>query len=117
MKYIILVNYTYIFAFKYRFAKDCDFRSVEIMFTYYGKSLLPHWLAIISFFPETLNTLDYQKLLPECDLEGQLFLLDQRELRQKDWSEIYEFNEIINENTDDGSEMLYELAPSLLIYR
>ncbi|KAM0725693.1 NBAS subunit of NRZ tethering complex [Formica fusca] len=100
-----------------RFAKDCDFRSVEIMFTYYGKSLLPHWLAIISFFPETLNTLDYQKLLPECDLEGQLFLLDQRELRQKDWSEKYEFNEIINENTDDGSEMLYELDPSLLIYR
>ncbi|XP_072751649.1 NBAS subunit of NRZ tethering complex [Anoplolepis gracilipes] len=100
-----------------RFAKDCDFRSVEIMFTYYGESLLPHWLAIISFFPETLNILDYQKLLPECDSEGQLFLLDQRELRQKDWSEKYEFNEIINENSDDGSEMLYELDPSLLIYR
>ncbi|EFN62928.1 Neuroblastoma-amplified gene protein [Camponotus floridanus] len=100
-----------------RFAKDCDFQSVEIMFTYYGESLLPHWLAIISFFPETLNTVDYQKLLPECDSEGQLFLLDQRELRQKDWSEKYEFNEIINENSDDGSEILYELDPSLLIYR
>ncbi|KMQ95721.1 neuroblastoma-amplified sequence [Lasius niger] len=73
-----------------RFAKDCDFRGVEIMFTYYGE---------------------------KCDLEGQLFLLDQRELRQKDWSEKYEFNEIINENLDDGSEMLYELDPSLLIYR
>jgi len=49
----------------YRFAKDSDYRAVEIMFIYYGESLLPHWLAIISFFPETLNTLDYQKLLPE----------------------------------------------------
>lgn len=87
------------------------------MFTYYGESLLPHWLAIISFFPETLNTVDYQKLLPEYDSEGRLFLLDQRELRQKDWSEKYEFNEIVNENSNDESEMLYELNPSLLIYR
>lgn len=87
------------------------------MFTYYGESLLPHWLTIISFFPETLNTKDYEKLLPKCDSEGQLFLLDQRELRQKDWSEKYEFNEIIDENSDDGSEILYELDPLLSIYR
>ncbi|XP_011879378.1 PREDICTED: neuroblastoma-amplified sequence-like isoform X2 [Vollenhovia emeryi] len=100
-----------------RFAKDGDYRAVEIMFTYYGESLLPHWLAIVSFFPETLSTLDYQKLLPECDSEGRLFLLDQRELRQKDWSEKHEFNEIINLDLDDPSEILYELEPSLLIYR
>ncbi|KYN08466.1 Neuroblastoma-amplified sequence [Cyphomyrmex costatus] len=100
-----------------RFAKDSDYRAVEIMFTYYGETLLPHWLAIISFFPETLNTLDYQKLLPECDLESQLFLLYQRELRQKDWSERHEFNEIINFDLDDQAEILYELDPSLLIYK
>ncbi|KYM76506.1 Neuroblastoma-amplified sequence [Atta colombica] len=100
-----------------RFAKDSDYRAVEIMFTYYGETLLPHWLAIISFFPETLNILDYQKLLPECDSEGQLFLLDQRELRQKDWSEKHEFNEVINFDLDDRAEILYELDPSLLIYR
>lgn len=87
------------------------------MFTYYGECLLPHWLAIISFFPETLNTSDYKKLLPECDSEGQLCLLDQRELRQKDWSEKPEFNEIINLDSDDRSEILYDLDPSLLIYR
>ncbi|XP_014468091.1 PREDICTED: neuroblastoma-amplified sequence-like [Dinoponera quadriceps] len=100
-----------------RFAKDGDYRGVEIMFTYYGEKLVSHWLAIISFFPETLNPSDYQKLLPECDLEGQLFLLDQRELRQKDWSEKLEFNEIINLDADDRSEILYELDPSLSIYR
>ncbi|XP_032685175.1 neuroblastoma-amplified sequence-like isoform X2 [Odontomachus brunneus] len=100
-----------------RFAKDGDCRGVEIMFTYYGESLMPHWLAIISFFPETLNPLDYQKLLPKCDSEGQLFLLDQCELRQKDWSEKLEFNEIVNLDVDGRSEILYELDPSLLIYR
>ncbi|XP_036139993.1 neuroblastoma-amplified sequence isoform X2 [Monomorium pharaonis] len=100
-----------------KFAKDSDYRAVEIMFTYYGESLLPHWLAIISFFPETLNTLDYQKLLPECDSEDHLFLLDQRELRQKDWSEKHEFNEILNLDLNDQSEILYEMDPSLSIYR
>ncbi|XP_019696196.1 neuroblastoma-amplified sequence-like isoform X1 [Harpegnathos saltator] len=99
------------------FAKDGDYRGVEIMFTYYGESLIPHWLAIISFFPETLNPSDYQKLLPECDSEGQLFLLNQCELRQKDWSEKLEFNEVINLDADDRSEILYELDPSLSIYK
>ncbi|EZA57952.1 Neuroblastoma-amplified sequence [Ooceraea biroi] len=100
-----------------RFAKDGDCRAVEIMFTHYGESLLPHWLAIISFFPETLDPSDYQKLLPECDSDGQLFLLDQRELRQKDWSEKPEFTEIVNLDSDDRSEILYDLDPSLSIYR
>lgn len=87
------------------------------MFTYYGENLLPHWLAIISCFPETLNPLDYEKLLPECDSEGHLFLLYQHELRQKDWVEKPEFDEIVNFDGDDKSEILYELNPSLSIYR
>nr|XP_033341499.1 neuroblastoma-amplified sequence-like isoform X1 [Megalopta genalis] len=100
-----------------RFAKDGDCQGVEIMFTYYGESLLPHWLAIISFFPETLNPLKYKKLLPKCDIDCQLFLLDQRELRQKDWSEKTEFNDVINFENDNKSELLYESDPSLSIYR
>lgn len=87
------------------------------MFAYYGNILLPHWLAIISFFPETLNPSNYQKLLPHCDLEGQLFLPDQCELRQKDWSERNVFNEIINFVEDDQSQLLYETDPSLNIYK
>ncbi|XP_017875232.2 neuroblastoma-amplified sequence-like [Ceratina calcarata] len=100
-----------------RFAKDGDCRAVEIMFTYHGKSLLPHWLAIISFFPETLNPLKYKKLLPECDIDGQLFLLDQCELRQMDWAEKADFNEIINWESDDKSQLIYEYNPSLSTYR
>ncbi|KAF7386326.1 hypothetical protein HZH68_013458 [Vespula germanica] len=100
-----------------RFAKDSDCRAVEIMFAYYGNILLPHWLAIISFFPETLNPSNYQKLLPHCDLEGQLFLPDQYELRQKDWSERNIFDEVINFIQDDQSQLLYETDPSLDIYK
>ncbi|KAK2578040.1 hypothetical protein KPH14_008457 [Odynerus spinipes] len=100
-----------------RFAKDSDCRAVEIMFTYYGNILLPHWLAIISFFPETLNPSNYQKLLPHCDSEGQLFLPNQCELRQKDWSERTIFNGIINLAEDDQSQLLYKTDPSLSIYK
>ncbi|KAK1127326.1 hypothetical protein K0M31_003870 [Melipona bicolor] len=100
-----------------KFAEDGDCRGVEIMFTYHGERLLPHWLAIISFFPETLNPLKYKKLLPECDIDGQLFLLDQCELRQKDWAEKTEFNEIINLEIDDKSQLLYEYDPSLTMYK
>lgn len=87
------------------------------MLAHYGESLLPHWLPIISFFPETLDPSDYQKLLPECDSDGQLFLLDQRELRQKDWSEKTEFTAIVNLDSDDRSNILYEMDPSLSVYR
>ncbi|KZC12834.1 PREDICTED: neuroblastoma-amplified sequence-like [Dufourea novaeangliae] len=100
-----------------RFAKNSDCQGVEIMFTYYGESLLPHWLAIISFFPETLNPLKYKELLPKCDTDNQLFLLDQQELRQKDWSEKTEFNEVVSLDNDDKSELLYESNPSLSVYR
>ncbi|XP_011497218.1 PREDICTED: neuroblastoma-amplified sequence-like [Ceratosolen solmsi marchali] len=99
-----------------RFAKKNNCQGVEIMFTYYGIKLIPHWLAIISFFPETLNPEKYQKLLPECDIEGRLFLLYQEELRQKDWVERSTFCNIILDNNDDV-EFIYESRRSLAIYR
>lgn len=88
------------------------------MFTYYGAKLIPHWLTVISFFPETLSPEKYQKLLPECDIEGRLFLLFQQELRQKDWVERSIFSEIINlESNDDDAEFIYTEKISLLAYR
>lgn len=100
-----------------KFAKNGNCREVEIMFIYYGEYILPHWLAIINFFPETLNPLKYKKLLPECDINEQLFLLNRRELRQKDWVERTEFNEIINLENNDKSQLLYDYDPSLSVYR
>ncbi|KAK0092818.1 hypothetical protein PV326_000527 [Microctonus aethiopoides] len=98
------------------FARDCNYRAVEILFTYHGQKLIPHWLAIISCFPETLNPNEYEKLLPECDDNGQLFLLYQRELRPKDWLEKNEFEFIFDKNNNDGSDILYETDPNLSIY-
>ncbi|XP_012278109.1 neuroblastoma-amplified sequence isoform X2 [Orussus abietinus] len=100
-----------------RFAKDSNYEGVEVMFTYHGEKLMPHWLAIINFFPETLSPSTYEKLLPECDSEGELFLFDQRELRQKDWSEKGALNKIFEQINSDGSQFIYDLDPSLCIYR
>ncbi|KAK0162101.1 hypothetical protein PV327_008465 [Microctonus hyperodae] len=98
------------------FARDCNYRAVEILFTYHGQKLIPHWLAIISCFPETLNPNEYEKLLPECDENGQLFLLYQRELRPKDWVEKNEFEFIFDKNNNDGLDILYETDPNLSAY-
>ncbi|XP_048513808.1 NBAS subunit of NRZ tethering complex-like isoform X2 [Athalia rosae] len=100
-----------------RFAKDSNYRAVDIMFTYNSAKILPHWLAILSFFPETLKPSDYEKLLPECDSEGRLFLPDQRELRQKDWSEKSEFDNALGLSDDDGLELIYQCDPTLTAYR
>ncbi|XP_008201876.1 neuroblastoma-amplified sequence [Nasonia vitripennis] len=101
-----------------KFAKSGNCQGVEVMFTYYGAKLIPHWLTVISFFPETLSPEKYQKLLPECDIEGRLFLLFQQELRQKDWVERSIFSEIISlESNDDDIEFIYTEKTSLLAYR
>ncbi|XP_043281636.1 neuroblastoma-amplified sequence-like [Venturia canescens] len=100
-----------------RFAKDGNCQGVGIMFTYHGHQLMPHWLAIINWFPETLSPSKYEKLLPECDSDEQLFLLFQRELRPKDWSEKKEFKDIVELENYDGSQVLYEADPSLSAYR
>ncbi|XP_015111242.1 neuroblastoma-amplified sequence [Diachasma alloeum] len=100
-----------------KFARDCDYRAVEIMFTYHGGKLMPHWLAIISCFPETLSPGEYEKLLPECDSEGQLYLLYQKELRTRDWSEKSQFEGIASGESTGDSETIYEDDPSLAPYR
>lgn len=87
------------------------------MFTYHGEKLMRHWLAIISFFPETLSPLKYERLLPGCDADGNLLLLDHRELRIKDWSEREEFNKILDFDLDDGSQFIYEAEPALRAFR
>lgn len=87
------------------------------MFTYYGSKLMPHWLAVLSFFPETFSPFTYQNLLPECDQEGRLFLLFQRELRSMDWVERSEFSQVLNSENDDEASFIYESHPSLLAYR
>ncbi|XP_034935335.1 neuroblastoma-amplified sequence-like [Chelonus insularis] len=100
-----------------QFARDCNHRAVNILFTYHRPKLMPHWLIIISCFPETLNPCEYKKLLPECDDQGQLFLLYEKELRPKDWVEKHEFESFISTNNDNDSHFIYESDPSLSVYK
>ncbi|CAD6224651.1 GSCOCG00005485001-RA-CDS [Cotesia congregata] len=101
-----------------RFARDCDHNTVGLLFTYHGQKLIAYWLPIISYFPETLNPNEYKKLLPECDDQGQLFLLYQKELRPKDWSEKHEFDSLVVDDDDDNEcEVIYETDPGLSAYK
>ncbi|XP_043477356.1 neuroblastoma-amplified sequence-like [Leptopilina heterotoma] len=99
------------------FAKECNCKGVEVMFTYYGSKLIPHWLAILSFFPETFSPFSYEDLLPKCDEEGKLFLLFQRKLREIDWVERSEFSHLLKIDNDYETSIIYELCPSLVPYR
>lgn len=87
------------------------------MFTYYGSQLTPHWLAILSFFPETFSPFSYENLLPKCDQEGKLFLLFQRKLREMDWVERSEFSHLLKIDNDYETSIIYELYPSLIPYK
>lgn len=100
-----------------RFAKDGNCKGLEIMFTYYGKLLLPHWLPIISLFPETLIPYKYQKLLPKCDENGKVLLFDQQELRQLDWVEQENFKNVKIEEYETLPDSLYGSEPHLQEYR
>ena len=78
---------------------------------------MPHWLTVLSFFPETFNPYTYQNLLPECDQEGRLLLIFKRELRCIDWVERIEFSKVLKSNDDNETPLIYETHPSLLVYK
>jgi hypothetical protein len=46
--------------------QDNDWNAVDYLLTYHGKDVLPHYLAILSNFPETTAPFDYRTLLPEA---------------------------------------------------
>ena len=69
------------------FARQGEWQAVAVMFTFNGPSTLPHRLAICSCFPETMPPFEYRSILPECDVDGEVFLWEQQELRKPDWCE------------------------------
>jgi hypothetical protein len=70
-----------------KFAHEGNHKAVEIMFTYHGDALLPHWLPVLSNFPESMDPYEYKSLLPKCDASGNVFLWSQIQLREQDWCE------------------------------
>ena len=69
------------------FARQGEIDAVAEMFTFNGPQTLPHRLAICSCFPETMLPTRYSFVLPECDVDGKVFLWEQKQLRQPDWCE------------------------------
>ncbi|KAF2074223.1 hypothetical protein CYY_004469 [Polysphondylium violaceum] len=64
------------------------FKAVEILFTYYGKLILPFRLDILSSIPETTSPNTFKSLLPD-----QLNMWSQKKSFEEDWSqskEIYD---------------------------
>lgn len=48
------------------FVQDGNCDALDAIFTYHGKETLPHTLAILSNFDETIPPSEYQALLPEA---------------------------------------------------
>ena len=48
------------------FFQEGNWEALDAIFTYHGQETLPHRLAILSNFDETLSPSDYRSLLPEA---------------------------------------------------
>ncbi|XP_047117537.1 NBAS subunit of NRZ tethering complex-like isoform X2 [Schistocerca piceifrons] len=95
------------------FAREGNCEAVQHMFTYHGSVVLPHWLPVLSSFPETMDPVNYQGILPECGVEGGVVLIEQAQLRKKECFEDPEFRCALDITQDDGSTFLYEEEPDL----
>ncbi|XP_070541643.1 NBAS subunit of NRZ tethering complex-like [Ptychodera flava] len=102
------------------FARDGDWQALDSIFTYHGSDTLPHRLAIISNFPETMSPFEYRHLLPQagfCDNEPDVLEWPNESWREKDWCE----EEICKSNVEsiqiDLGDFLYEDHPQLEKYR
>ncbi|KAG0424434.1 hypothetical protein HPB47_028371 [Ixodes persulcatus] len=52
------------------FAQEGDGKAVWTLLTYAGDGVLPHWLTVLSNFPETLAPLKYADCLPEVGTDA-----------------------------------------------
>ncbi|XP_062511926.1 NBAS subunit of NRZ tethering complex-like isoform X2 [Corticium candelabrum] len=71
------------------YAQAEDWRAVQAIFTHHGDAVLPHWLAIISHFPETMPPKEYELLLPEISTDDPNAVMgwEQEWWRTADWVE------------------------------
>lgn len=94
------------------FARQENWQAVSIMFTFRGKEILPHWLPILSNFPETLYPLQYRSLLPEI-VGDEVLPWEVKIIRFLDWSEKEPFYEEDEAKKNAVNDFIYESEPSL----
>ncbi|XP_074847388.1 NBAS subunit of NRZ tethering complex isoform X2 [Carettochelys insculpta] len=102
------------------YARESNVRALEILFTYHGSDLLPHWLAILSNFPETTSPHEYSFLLPEaCCRQDVLMVLpwNEQKHREEDWCEHPQCRMIFEPVLQAEDEFLYQAQPELSKYR
>jgi len=104
------------------YARTSHSEPLEELFTYHGRDVLPHWLAILSNFPETTPVSSYQRLLPfvrESDSD-ETIIEEWKELkhREPDWVEADIIkSHVIEQENEDQSAFIYEDQPYLCTYR
>eukprot|EP00794_Sanderia_malayensis_P009896 gene9896-10909_t len=102
------------------YARSSSSEPLEEIFTYHGKDVLPHWIAILSNFPETTSVSSYKRLLPGLS-DGSSEMNSWKELshREADWVEDAEVIDHILDDLEeeDPAEFLYEEQPNLRKFR
>jgi len=102
------------------YARDGDYRALDILFSYHGEVLLPHRLAILSNFPETTRPSIYRCLLPEIRPNGSFKTWEQDQHREKDWMETPALRKLCSlpdEVHSNLGDFLYEENPELQKYK
>ncbi|XP_067933304.1 NBAS subunit of NRZ tethering complex-like [Watersipora subatra] len=99
------------------YAQAGDPNAVDTMFVFLGEQTLPHRLAILSNFPETLPPVEYAELLPLVK-NGRVADYPQETLREPDWCELPANRKYIKGgNPDLAAEFLYEDNETLKPFR
>nr|CAD7398642.1 unnamed protein product [Timema cristinae] len=99
-----------------QFARESQPQAVGHLLTYHSDLVLPHWLPMLSNFPETMPPYEYRELLPECDPQGRVFPRPRKRLRKADWCEESPLLQAVNpaeDNVDVDLGTLYEDDPAL----
>ncbi|KAK3097270.1 hypothetical protein FSP39_008222 [Pinctada imbricata] len=99
------------------YARNSDWKALDLLFLYHGELLVPHRLAILSNFPETTNPLDYKDLLPVIGTGDHVQSIEMCSWRETDWCENKECRSAVEPITVDLGDFLYEDNPDLQTFR
>ncbi|KAJ8304032.1 hypothetical protein KUTeg_017615 [Tegillarca granosa] len=99
------------------YARNSDWKALEILMTYHGEKLSEHRLSILSNFSETTSPSEYKYLLPEVNDEGMVVDWNEDEWREKDWSEFDNCRLVVEPTQIDLGASLYEENPELQKFR
>ncbi|CAL8069233.1 unnamed protein product [Orchesella dallaii] len=68
-------------------ARSNDTSGLRIILTHHWEDIEPHYLQVLSSFPETTCPHDYRDFLPEVDRYGGVLLWSDTASKEKDWCE------------------------------